>query len=87
MTPAEAMAFVRTHGVVLESSAGPAPSLATAIVGASIDGGERRWKEVKGNDEAAGASTSHQREQIGGVAAAQTEDLSGSQTHFEIAFE
>lgn len=38
MTAAEALSFVRTHGVVLESGTGPVPSLATAIVGESIRG-------------------------------------------------
>ena len=34
----EAVAFVREHGVVLESGRGPVPSLAEAIVGAPIRG-------------------------------------------------
>ena len=38
MTTAQAFAFVRTHGVVLESASGPVPSLATAIVGEPIRG-------------------------------------------------
>ena len=38
MTHAEAFAFVHTHGVVLESGAGPVPSLAHAIVGSAIRG-------------------------------------------------
>ena len=33
MTPRQAVAFVRKHGVVLESAAGPVPSLAVAIAG------------------------------------------------------
>jgi hypothetical protein len=38
MTAAEALAFVQTHGVVLESATGPVPSLAGAIAGAPIRG-------------------------------------------------
>lgn len=38
MTVREAMAFVRRHGVVLESARGPVPSLAEAIAGAPIRG-------------------------------------------------
>ena len=38
MTTAQALRFVRTHGVVLESASGPVPSLATAIVGEPIRG-------------------------------------------------
>ena len=38
MTPRQAAAFVRKHGVVLESAAGPVPSLAAAIAGAAIRG-------------------------------------------------
>ena len=38
MTTAQALAFVRTHGVVLESASGPVPSLTAAIVGEPIHG-------------------------------------------------
>lgn len=38
MTPRQAIAFVRKHGIVLEAAAGPAPSLAEAIAGAPIRG-------------------------------------------------
>ncbi|HEX2791939.1 MAG TPA: hypothetical protein VHN17_16030 [Steroidobacteraceae bacterium] len=38
MTPAEALAFVRTHGLVLESGTGPVPSLVVAIAGEPIRG-------------------------------------------------
>jgi hypothetical protein len=38
MTPREALAFVRRHGVVLESARGPVPSLAEAIAGQPIRG-------------------------------------------------
>jgi hypothetical protein len=37
-TAEEAMAFVRTHGVVLESALGPVPSLAAAIAGEPLGG-------------------------------------------------
>lgn len=38
MTTAQALRFVRTHGVVLESASGPVPSLTAAIVGEPIRG-------------------------------------------------
>ena len=38
MTPREAAAFVRKHGIVLESAAGPVPSVAAAIAGEPIRG-------------------------------------------------
>lgn len=38
MTTRQALAFVRQHGVVLESAQGPVPSLAEAIAGAPIRG-------------------------------------------------
>lgn len=49
MTPEEALLFVRKHGVVLASSAGPVPTLVTAIVGAPIRGswwGHRKGREI-----------------------------------------
>ena len=38
MTPAQALAFVRRHGVVLESGTGSVPSLTAAIAGGPIRG-------------------------------------------------
>ena len=38
MTPCQAVAFVRKHGVVLEAAAGPVPSLAEAVAGGPIRG-------------------------------------------------
>ncbi len=38
MTPRQAAAFVRKHGIVLESAAGPVPSVAAAIAGEPIRG-------------------------------------------------
>ncbi len=38
MTTAQALRFVRTHGVVFESASGPVPSLAAALVGEPIRG-------------------------------------------------
>jgi len=38
VTPLEAIAFVREHGVVLESASGPVPALAHAIAGGPIRG-------------------------------------------------
>ena len=38
MTPQDALAFIRQHGVVLESAHGPIPSFADAVAGESIRG-------------------------------------------------
>jgi hypothetical protein len=38
VTPAEALAFVCTHGLLLESGTGPVPSLAAAVAGEPIRG-------------------------------------------------
>ena len=49
MTSAEALVFVRIHGVVLESGAGPVPSVANAVVGGPIHGswwGHARSHEI-----------------------------------------
>jgi hypothetical protein len=49
MTPAQGLAFVRTHGVVLQAARGPVPSLAEAIVGGAIRGswwGHPRGREI-----------------------------------------
>ncbi len=48
MTPKQALAFVKAHGVVLESGRGPAPCLAEAIAGAPIRGSW--WAHPKAND-------------------------------------
>jgi len=48
MTTRQALAFIRKHGVVLESARGPAPSLAEAIVGAPVKG--RWWSHAKGRE-------------------------------------
>ena len=38
MTPRQAVAFIRKHGVVLEAARGPVPSLAEAIAGGPVRG-------------------------------------------------
>jgi hypothetical protein len=38
MTPRQAVAFIRKHGVVLESASGPLPSLAAIVAGGPIRG-------------------------------------------------
>jgi hypothetical protein len=38
VTPAQALAFVRKHGIVLQAARGPVPSLAEAIAGGPIRG-------------------------------------------------
>jgi hypothetical protein len=38
MTSRQALAFIRKHGIVLESAQGPVPSLASAIAGGPIRG-------------------------------------------------
>src|ERR1700736_2703809 len=46
--PAEALAFVCTHGLVLESGAGPVPSLAAEIAGEPIHGSW--WAHARGRE-------------------------------------
>ena len=46
MSPREAIAFVRRHGVVLQAARGPVPSLAEAIAGGPIRGSW--WAHAKG---------------------------------------
>jgi len=48
MTVRSALAFVRRHGVVLESARGPVPSLAEAIAGKPIRGSW--WAHPKGRE-------------------------------------
>ena len=48
MTPREAVAFVKRHGVVLQAARGPVPSLAEAIAGGPIRGSW--WGHAKGQD-------------------------------------
>src|SRR3990172_13285839 len=48
MTPKEALAFVKTNGVVLESGRGSVPSLAEAVACGPIRGSW--WAHPKGND-------------------------------------
>ena len=46
LSPSEAIAFVRHHGVVLQGARGPVPSLAEAIAGGPIRGSW--WGHAKG---------------------------------------
>lgn len=48
MTAAQALAFVRKHGIVLESARGPVPSLAEEVAGEPIRGSW--WSHPKGNE-------------------------------------
>jgi hypothetical protein len=48
MSPKEAVAFVKRHGVVLQAARGPVPSLAEAIVGAPIRGSW--WGHARSHD-------------------------------------
>ena len=48
MTPNNAIAFVRAHGIVLESARGSVPILAEAVAGERIQGGW--WGHPKGHD-------------------------------------
>jgi hypothetical protein len=48
VTPTEAIAFVRLHGVVLESATGPVPSLTAAIAGGPIRGSW--WGHAQGRE-------------------------------------
>lgn len=47
MTPKQALGFVKTHGITLESGRGPVPSLAQAIAGEVIRGSW--WAHPKGH--------------------------------------
>ena len=46
MTPKEAVAFVKRHGIVLQAARGPVPNLAEAIAGGPIRGSW--WGHAKG---------------------------------------
>ena len=48
MSPRDAIAFVKRHGVVLQAARGPVPSLAEAIAGGPIRGSW--WGHVKGRE-------------------------------------
>ena len=48
MTTAQALAFVRRQGVVLESARGPVPNLASKVAGAPLRGGW--WSHPKGGE-------------------------------------
>jgi len=48
VTPAQALAFVRTHGVALESGTGLVPSLAAAVAGGPIRGSW--WAHDRGRE-------------------------------------
>jgi len=48
MTPKQAIAFVRTNGVVLESGRGPVPNLAEAVAGEPIRGSW--WAHAKAHE-------------------------------------
>ena len=48
MTTAQALAFVKRHGIVLESARGPVPSLAEKVAGEPIRGGW--WSHPKGKE-------------------------------------
>ncbi|MGH2621767.1 MAG: hypothetical protein ACRDHG_14530 [Anaerolineales bacterium] len=48
MTPGEAIEFVSTHGVVLESAKGPIPNLAEAVAGEPIRGSY--WGHPRGDE-------------------------------------
>jgi hypothetical protein len=48
MTPKQAIAFVATHGIVLESARGPVPSLAETIAGEPIRGSY--WAHSRANE-------------------------------------
>jgi hypothetical protein len=48
MTTAQALAFVKRHGIVLESARGPVPSLAAKVAGEPIRGGW--WSHPKGKE-------------------------------------
>src|SRR5438128_8616568 len=47
MTPRQALAFVKRHGIVLQAARGPVPNLAEAIAGGPIRGSW--WAHPKAN--------------------------------------
>lgn len=48
MTPGQALAFIRRHGLVLEAAHGEVPSLVEAIVGATMHG--NWWAHPRGKE-------------------------------------
>jgi len=48
MTATQALAFVKRHGIILESARGPVPSLAAEVAGEPIRGGW--WSHPKGSE-------------------------------------
>jgi hypothetical protein len=48
VTPKNAIAFVRSHGIVLESARGSVPNMAEAVAGERIQGGW--WSHPRGHD-------------------------------------
>src|SRR6266850_7709422 len=48
MTTAQALAFVKRHGIVLESARGPVPSLAAKVEGKPVRGSW--WSHPKGHE-------------------------------------
>jgi len=48
VTATDAIAFIRSYGIVLESAHGPVPNLAEAVAGERIRGGW--WGHAKGHD-------------------------------------
>ncbi len=62
MTPRQATAFVRKHGVVLESASGPVPSLAHAIAGGPIRGSW--WSHPRSHEIYAATQAVRAREDI-----------------------
>jgi hypothetical protein len=48
LSPAQGLAFVERHGIVLQAARGPVPSLAEAIAGGPIRGSW--WGHVKGHE-------------------------------------
>lgn len=48
MTPQQALAFIRKHGIVLEAAAGSVPSLAAAIAGEPVQGSW--WVHPRGQE-------------------------------------
>ncbi|HVR44082.1 MAG TPA: hypothetical protein VMS56_11640 [Thermoanaerobaculia bacterium] len=48
MTPRQALAFIRKHGIVLEAAQGPVPSLAEAIAGGAVRG--NWWSHPKSQE-------------------------------------
>lgn len=62
MSPKQALAFVKRHGIVLQAARGPVPSLAQAVAGAPIRGSW--WGHPKGHEIFAAADAVSESDEV-----------------------